>query len=101
VTDKDGSIDDVTPGSPGYEAGLGPKMKILAVNGHIYSASVLNDAILHPQDGKITLIVQNFDSVEIRELKYKGGLHYPHLERIPETHDYLSEILATRDYHQQ
>jgi hypothetical protein len=60
----------------------------------------LNDAISHPQDGKIALIVQNFDSVEIRELKYAGGLRYPHLERIPGTHDYLGEILAPRDYHQ-
>jgi predicted metalloprotease with PDZ domain len=100
LTEKDGSIYDVTPGSPGYEAGLGPKMKIIAVNGHVYSASALNEAISHPRDGKIILIVQNFDSVEIRELKYAGGLRYPHLERIPGIHDYLSEILAPRDYNQ-
>lgn len=27
---------------------------------------------------------------------YAGGLRYPHLERIPGGHDYLSEILAPR-----
>ena len=70
------------------------------MNGHTYSTDALNNAISHPRDGKITLIVQDSDSVEIRELKYAGGLRYPHLERIPQMHDYLSEILASRDYNQ-
>ena len=101
VTQKDGTIFDVVPGLPAYEAGLGPHMTILAVNGHVYSADSLNDAILHPPDGKITLIVRNFDSVETRELKYAGGLHYPHLERIPGTDDVLSKILAPQTYKPQ
>lgn len=100
VTQKDGKIFDVLPGSPAYDAGLGPQMTILAVNGHIYSAEALTDAIAHPPNGKITFIVRNFGSVEIRDLKYAGGLRYPHLERIPGTHDVLSEILAPRDYKQ-
>ena len=75
-------------------------MTILAVNGHVYSADSLNDAILHPPDGKITLIVRNFDSVETREVKYGGGLRYPHLERIPGTDDVLSKILAPQAYKQ-
>ena len=76
-------------------------MTILAVNGRVYSANSLNDAIAHPPNGKITLIVRNFDSVETRELKYAGGLHYPHLERIPGTDDVLTEILAPRNFKQQ
>jgi predicted metalloprotease with PDZ domain len=97
VTQKDGTIFDVVPGSPAYDAGLGRHMAILAVNGHMYSAEALNEAIAHPPNGKIAMIVRNFDSVEIRELKYAGGLRYPHLEQIPGTHDFLSEILAPRD----
>jgi predicted metalloprotease with PDZ domain len=97
VTEKDGTIFDVGPGSPAYDAGLGPHMMILAVNGHIYSADALNEAIARPPNGKITLIVRNFDSVEVRELKYAGGLRYPHLEQIPGKHDFLSEILAPRE----
>lgn len=100
-TQKDGKIFDVVPCSPAYDAGLGPHMTILAVNGHVYSANSLNDAITHPPNGKITLIVHNFDSVEIHELKYAGGLRYSHLERIPGTRDFLSEILAPRNYKQQ
>ena len=93
---KDASIFDVLPGSPAYDAGLGPHMTILAVDGHIYSPEALNESIAHPKDGKITLVVRNFDSVDVREIRYAGGVRYPHLERIPGTHDYLSEILTTK-----
>ena len=73
-------------------------MAILAVDGRVYSSDVLNEAIAHPRNGKISVIVRNFDSVETREIPYAGGVHYPHLERIPGAHDYLSEIMAPRSY---
>jgi predicted metalloprotease with PDZ domain len=95
-TKSDGDVTDVFPGTPAFEAGLAPQMTILAVNGRVFTTDGLNDAIAHPKDGKITLIVKNFDSVETRELRYAGGLKYPHLERIPDSHDYLSEILKTK-----
>jgi len=95
---KDGSIFDVWPGTPAYDAGLGPHMTILAVEGRAYSADVLNDAIAHPPNGKITLLMRNFDSVATYEIHYAGGIRHPHLERIPGMHDYLSDILAPRSY---
>jgi predicted metalloprotease with PDZ domain len=95
---KDGTIADVLPGTPAYDAGLGPQMTILAVDGRAYSADVLSESIAHPRNGKIALIVRNFDSVESREIQYAGGVRFPHLERIPGTHDYLSEILEPRTY---
>jgi predicted metalloprotease with PDZ domain len=98
---KDGTISDVIPGTPAYEAGLGPQMTILAVDGRAYSADVLSEAITHPRNGRISLIVRNFDSVGSREIQYAGGLRYPHLERIPGSHDYLSEILEPRSYKAQ
>lgn len=94
--EKDGTITDVLPGTPAYAAGLGPQMTILAVDGRVYSADALNTSIAHPQSGKIAFIVRNFDAVETREIQYAGGLRYPHLERIPGSHDYLGEILATK-----
>jgi predicted metalloprotease with PDZ domain len=93
---KDGTISDVLPGTPAYDAGLGPHMTVLAVDGRVYSSDALNESIAHPRSGKISVIVRNFDSVEIREIQYTGGVHYPHLEPIPGSHDYLSEILAPR-----
>jgi predicted metalloprotease with PDZ domain len=93
---KDGSIEDVQPGMPGYDAGLGPKMILLAVDGQAYSSDVLNEAIAHPKDGKISLLIRNFDTVETREIRYAGGVRYPHLERIPGSRDYLTEIFEPR-----
>ena len=95
---KDGTIFDVLAGTPAYDAGLGPKMTILAVDGRAFSADALNESIAHPRDGKISLVVRNFDAVETREIQYAGGVRYPHLEPLPGTHDYLSEILAPRSY---
>jgi predicted metalloprotease with PDZ domain len=93
---KDGTIFDVLPGTPAYAAGLGPNMIILAVDGRVYSSDVLNESIAHPRNGKISLVTRNFDSVETREIQYAGGVRYPHLERIPGTRDYLSEILQPK-----
>jgi hypothetical protein len=73
-------------------------MTILSVNGQVYSTEALNESIAHPQNGKISLLVRNFDSVQSREIHYIGGVRYPHLERIPGSHDYLSEILEPRSY---
>ncbi len=95
---KDGAIYDVLPGTPAYDAGLGPHMTILAVDGRVYSTDVLSESIAHPRNGKISVIVRNFDSVETREIQYAGGIRYPHLEQIPGSHDYLGEILASRSY---
>jgi len=93
---KDGTIFDILQGSPAYEAGLGPDMTVLAVDGNTFSPEVLDESIAHPRSGKISLVVRNFGTVETREIKYAGGVRYPHLERIPGTHDYLTEILTAR-----
>jgi predicted metalloprotease with PDZ domain len=93
---KDGTIWDVLPGSPAYDAGLGPNMTVLAVDGNAFSPDLLDESIAHPRSGKITLVVRNFATVETHEIQYAGGVRYPHLERIPGTHDYLTEILSPR-----
>jgi len=98
---KDGSISDVLPGTPAYDAGLGPNMTILGVDGQVFSPNALNESIAHPQNGKISLLIRNFDSVQLREIHYAGGVRYPHLERIPGNHDFLSEIFEPRGYKAQ
>lgn len=95
--DKDGKIYHVVPNTPAYDAGLGPDMTVVAVNGRAYSSDVLNEAIAHPRDGKISVMARNFDSVQQYEIRYAGGVRYPHLVRIPGSHDYLSEIVAPRN----
>ncbi|MGA8505774.1 MAG: hypothetical protein WB762_09205 [Candidatus Sulfotelmatobacter sp.] len=93
---KDGTIFDILPGSPAYEAGLGPNMTIMAVDGNAFSPDLLDESIAHPRSGKISLLARNFTTVETHEIQYAGGMRYPHLERIPGTHDYLTEILTPR-----
>jgi predicted metalloprotease with PDZ domain len=93
---KDGTIFDVWPGTPAYVAGLGPGMTIVAVDGSAFSTDLLNESIAHPRNGTISLVIRNFASVKTREIKFAGGVRYPHLERIPGTHDYLADILAPR-----
>jgi predicted metalloprotease with PDZ domain len=92
----DGAIDDVVPGSPAYEAGLGPRMTVVAVDGRAFSMDALADSIAHPANGRIALLVRNFASVQSRDIRYAGGLRYPHLERIPAATDYLSDILTAQ-----
>jgi predicted metalloprotease with PDZ domain len=92
----DGTIADVLPDTPAYEAGLGPHMTILSVDGRTFSIEHFTEAIAHPGNGKLSVVVKNFDSVQSRDIRYSGGLRYPHLERIPENRDVLTEILAAR-----
>jgi predicted metalloprotease with PDZ domain len=92
----DGTIADVSPGTPAYEAGLGPHMTILSVDGRTFSLRNLTEAIAHPVNGGLSVVVKNFDAIQSRNIRYQGGLRYPHLERIPGRHDYLTEILTAR-----
>src|SRR4029077_11884054 len=70
----DGTIADVLPGTPAYEAGLGPHMTILSVDGRAFSLERLTEAIAHPATGTLSVVVRNFDSVQSRDIRYQGGL---------------------------
>jgi predicted metalloprotease with PDZ domain len=93
---NDGTIEDVVPGSPADKAGVGPLMSLVSVDGRAFSLDRLIESIAHPSGGRISVGVKNFDSVKTHEIRYEGGLRYPHLEAIPGSHDYLTEILAAR-----
>jgi predicted metalloprotease with PDZ domain len=91
---EDGNVVDVIYGGPAYKAGMGPGMKITAVNGQQYSPDTLKDAITDAKSSSapIRLIVANGAEVEAREIDYHGGLRYPHLERDSSHPDYVGEI---------
>ncbi len=91
---EDGNIIDVIYGGPAYKAGIGPGMKISAVNGQQYSPDTLKDAITAAASSSapIRLIVANGAEVEARQIDYHGGLRYPHLERDSSHPDYVGEI---------
>jgi predicted metalloprotease with PDZ domain len=95
IAKQDGYITDVMPGSPADKAGLGPTMKLLAVNGRRWMAEILRAAITAAKtDTKpIELLVENEDYFKTFTLNYHDGERYPRIEREPAKPDLLAEIL--------
>ena len=91
--DAQGAISDVRVGGPADAAKLAPGEKILAVNGNVYSADAMKEAVHGTKTGgSMNLIVQNDTHVRTVAIDYHDGERYPHLERIDGTPDYLEEI---------
>ena len=96
---KDGDISDVLWDSPAFNAGLSPAMKIIAVNGHSYTADALKDAVSDAAKNTsqpVELILQNFDEYKTVRIDYHGGLKYPHIERDTSKPDTLSQLIKAR-----
>lgn len=92
---ESGEFYDVIVGSPAHAAGLGPGMKLIAVNGHKYSPPVLHAELKAAQGSSrpIELLVENAQYFKTYSVDYHGGDRNPHLERVSETPDVLSDIL--------
>jgi predicted metalloprotease with PDZ domain len=92
---EDGNFFDVIVDSPAYAAGLGPGMKLLAVNGRKYSPPVLHAALKAAQASvdPIELLVENAQYIKTYSVTYHNGDRNPHLERVAEQPDLLSDIL--------
>lgn len=95
---EDGGINDTTEGELAAKAGMGPGMKVIAVNGRRFSADVLRDAIKSAKGttAPIELLVENDDYYKTYKLDYHGGEKYPHLVRDDSKPDLLSEILKAK-----
>ena len=95
VVREDGALSDVIYGSPAYEAGIGPGMKLVAINGRAWSRDVLLDALRTSKDSQqpIDLLVENAKFFKTYSIAYHDGIRNPHLERI-EGPDVLGEILT-------
>jgi predicted metalloprotease with PDZ domain len=91
---EDGTIADTTEGMPAALAGIGPGMKLIAVNGRQYSPEVLHDALKAGKAGTapLDLLVENTDYYKTYKLDYHGGERYPHLVRDESKPDLLTEI---------
>jgi predicted metalloprotease with PDZ domain len=92
----DGYVIDVIHGSPAYKAGIGPGMRITAVDRKAFAPDVLIQAITEAKSNSapIELIVQNGPQFQSDAIEYHGGLRYAHIEREPGKPDYLSEIFS-------
>ena len=94
---RDGRVATVLWDSPAFNAGIGSAMTVVAVNDVEYSDHAMGNAIAAGKDGTpIRLLVKAFDRFRTISIDYRGGLRYPHLERIEGRPDYLTPILAAR-----
>jgi predicted metalloprotease with PDZ domain len=95
MVEEDGTIRDVIPGSSAAGAGLGPGMKITAVDGRQWGGEVMREAVRHAQSNShpIELLVANGAYYKTLRLDYHGGLRFPHLERQTSQPDLLGEII--------
>lgn len=91
---NDGAISDVHWGSAADKAQLAPGEKIIAVDGRVFSADALREAIRAAKDTTepIHLIVQADSYVYLMNIDYHDGERYPVLERVEGTPDVLDDI---------
>jgi predicted metalloprotease with PDZ domain len=96
--DKDGAVVDASEERPAAHAGLGPGMKIVAVNGRKYSPEALDAAITSAKDSKkpIDLLIDSGEYFRVISVPYFDGPRYPHLIRIEGKPDTLTEVLKRR-----
>ena len=79
---SDGAIIDVLPEMPAAKAGIGPGMKLVAINDRKYSAEVLREEIRTAKDGgSLELLVANGKAFATYRIDYHGGEKYPVLQR--------------------
>lgn len=95
IVTKEGELRDVIPGSPAYSAGLGPGMKLIAVNTRQWSKDVMRSALsasVHSRQ-PIAVLAENGEYFTTYQVNYHGGEQYPHLVRDPAVPDTLGEII--------
>lgn len=69
-------------------------MKVVGVNGRLYTHDLLEDAIKASKDNSqpISLLVVIDDYYKTCNIDYHGGERYPHLVRDESKPDYLDEL---------
>jgi predicted metalloprotease with PDZ domain len=97
---EDGTVDDIVVGSPAWDAGLGPGMKLVAVDGRKWATQILPEEIQAARKSTqpIEITAEHGDVVRTFKINYHDGDRFPHLERIGSRPDLLSMILAGRTW---
>jgi predicted metalloprotease with PDZ domain len=89
-----GTVRDVWIDGPAGKAGIGPGMKIIAVNGRRWTRDVMDKAL--KAKGPMELLIQNNEEFKTYSVDYHGGPRYPHLVREDGKADGLAEVLKAR-----
>ncbi len=91
----DGLVTDTVEGMLAARAGIGPGMKLVAVNGRKFSKEVLSDALRAGKNSSapLELLVENTEYYKTYKLDYHDGEKFPHLVRDETKPDLLSDII--------
>jgi predicted metalloprotease with PDZ domain len=97
IEDK-GEITNVIWGSPAFDAGVIPGMKLVAVNSQGFTADVLDAAIVDAAKSHqpIDWLVDNTGTYSTLSVSYYGGQQYPHLVRADGEPDRIADIIKAR-----
>jgi predicted metalloprotease with PDZ domain len=98
LLEESGKIVDTVEGMPAAKAGIGPGMKLVAVNGKRFTAEALSDVLKSAKNSSepIELLVENTDYFKIYKVDYHGGEKYPRLVRDESKPDVLTETITAR-----
>jgi predicted metalloprotease with PDZ domain len=95
ITKENGEIEDTIEEMDAAHAGIGPGMKILAVNGRRFTPQLFRDALHEGKNASqpLQLLIENTDYFRTFVLDYHGGEKYPHLVREESKPDIMTEII--------
>lgn len=95
---SDAMVRDVQWGSPAFDAGLTIETKLIAVNGVAYDHDQLKRSVTAAKErgSPIQLLALKADRYRTVDIAWRGGLRYPHLERVATLPNRLTAILAPR-----
>lgn len=98
MLEENGNIIDTVEGMPAAKAGIGPGMKLAAVNGRRFSADVLSDELRAGKNSSepLELLIENTEYFKTFKIDYHGGEKHAHLVRDESKPDVLSEITKAR-----
>ncbi len=98
VLSKDGAVMDAIEDGIAAKNGIGPGMKIVAVNGRKYSEELLTAAMREAKKSKepMQLLVENTEYYRTVSLSYYEGPRHPHLVRDAGKKDVLGEIMRPK-----
>ena len=98
VLTKEGVVVDAIEDGIAAKNGIGPGMKIIAVNGRKYSQEFLSAAMREAQKSHqpIQLLVENTEYYRTVSLDYFDGPRSPHLVRDPSKPDLLGDIIRPK-----
>jgi predicted metalloprotease with PDZ domain len=98
ILGSDGNVADVIYGSPAWDAGVGPGMRLLSVDKQRWSYNAWRQALAKTatNGGKIELQVEGDRGQKLVTVSYTGLERFPRLQADPARFDMLDEIIRPR-----